>query len=377
MAQPILVVKRVTRIADKEVELFELTNETASKEAGIGRGLMIGNCVKNRLSSHVSFAVSNCLPAQSVVVPFSYDLSSEIADRISEDRGVDIWMATRNSRKGEGPLGATVQIAIPEKLFLIEKRIREGLWKAEFIHVVDPSGRLDATRVQSRNEVRSRGTNIARHKAVCEANGRSPYVIYWTCGNCGSFTHLHLCGLMGVDAWLYADGKTVRTAAFRGIVPGESGSRRKRSHWLDEWVHKAFVSGCGVVVVCRGTKESAESPIRELADLRGYPVVSIAKLVGRVGVPRNEYLEQDVLKVFRKSVWESNRQVTILTDADFVWRALGEETTLRLLLRQRGLTTVVVGAPSDRTKKVVSAAAARLLRKRITDFEPVIVDGSE
>jgi len=377
MARPILVVKRVTRMANTEVELFELTNEIASKEAGIGRGLMIGNCVKNRLSSHISFAVSNCLPAQSVVVPFSYDLSNEIADRVSEDRGVDIWMATRDSRKGEGHLGATVQIAIPEKLFLIEKGIRKGLWKTEFIHVVDPPGLLDTTRDQSRDEVWSRGTNIARHKAVCEANGTSPYVIYWTCENCGSFTRLHFCGLMGVDAWLYADGKTLRTAAFRGIGPAESGLRGKRSHWLDEWVHKAFVSGCGVVVVCRGKKESADLPVRELADLRGYPVVSLAKLVGRGGLIRNEDLERDILKVFRKSLWESNRQVTILTDADFVWKALGEETTLRLLLRHRGLTTVVVGVPSDRTKKVVSAAAARLFRERIIDFEPVIVDGSE
>lgn len=217
MTQPILVVERITRIGNKLLGDFLVTDDVVAKEAGLGRGLLIGDCLKDRLTSHVCYAVRNALPSKSVVVPFSYALSEEIGETLQMQHKLAVWQVIRNSRTGKGNASASIQIAIPEKLFLIDKRVQDEAYRPSFIHVVDPPALLDRRKVSITGDLRCRGTNVARHKAVCGANGVIPYVILWTTKGCGCFMSSHLCKVMGVDVWLYANGRTLRTAAFADL----------------------------------------------------------------------------------------------------------------------------------------------------------------
>lgn len=214
MSQTILAVQRITRIGSNELEPFVLTAEVALKEAGIGRGLLISDCIESRLTCHISYTVCNALPFHSVLVPFSYELSDEIGESLAADHRLDIWRSMRGKRRGKGCPSAPIQLAIPEKLFLIDRRVNEKVCKPYFIHVIDPLGLLDRGTTSHNGGIQYRASNVGRHKAVCQANGLSPYLIFWTTKNSGCFAQSHLAGLMGVDAWFYADGRTLRTAAF-------------------------------------------------------------------------------------------------------------------------------------------------------------------
>ncbi len=214
MPKVILAVQRITRIGNKPLAELFLTDDVAASEAGMGRGLLIGNCLEGRLTSHICHALCNALPLKSVVVTFSYALSQEIAETLRSEHSLGAWQAIRNKRKGKGSSAESVQIAVPEKLYIVDKHVRNEEYDPNFIHVVDPAGSLDRASPSLAGNLRYRASNIARHKAVCEANGSTPYVLLWTAESCGSFIPSHICRVMGLDAWYYANGQTLRTAGF-------------------------------------------------------------------------------------------------------------------------------------------------------------------
>ena len=224
MSQTILAVQRITRIGSNALEPFVLTAEVALKEAGIGRGLLISDCIESRLTCHISYAVRNALPFHSVLIPFSYELSEEIADKLAINHRLDTWRSMRGKRRGRGCPSAPIQLAIPEKLFLIDRRVNEKICKPYFIHVIDPLGLLDRGTSLHNGGIQYRASSVGRHKAVCQANGLNPYLLFWTTKNSGCFIQSHLAGLMGVDAWFYADGRTLRTAAFATLSSPEERS---------------------------------------------------------------------------------------------------------------------------------------------------------
>jgi hypothetical protein len=214
----IFAVQRITRIGSKPLEYLLLTDDVFTREAGMGRGLLIGNCTKDRLIGHICHALCNALPLKSVVVTHSYELSEEIAEKLHSEHGVCVWQAVRHKRKGKGSSTESVQITIPEKLYIVSKHVCNEDYNPSFIHVVDPPGSLDRSSLSLSGNLRYRASNIARHKAVCEANGSIPYVLLWTTEICGSFIPSHMCSVMGLDAWYYANGQTLRTAGVRDLM---------------------------------------------------------------------------------------------------------------------------------------------------------------
>ena len=210
----ILSVQRVTRIADRPLEQLFLTDDVVAREASIGRGLLIGNCYKDRLINHICHALCNALPLKSVVVTCTYELSDEIAGTLKSEYGVSSWQAIRHKRQGNGSPSESIQITVPEKLNIVDKHIRNEEYHPNFIHVVDPTGSLDRVTPSLVGNFRHRTNNITRLKAVCEVKNSIPYILLWTTENCGSFILTNMCKVMGLHAWYFANGQTLRTAGF-------------------------------------------------------------------------------------------------------------------------------------------------------------------
>jgi len=376
MTQPILVVERITRVGNRPLGDFVATDDVVAKEAGIGRGLLIGDCLEDRLTGHVCYAVRNALPSKSVIVPFSYALSEEIAETLQMGHDLAVWQATRNSRKGKGNATASIQIAIPEKLFLVDKRVRDEAYRPSFIHVVDPPALLDRRNISITGALRYRASNVARHKAICEANGAIPYVLLWTTEGCGAFPQAHLCKVMGVDAWLYASGQTLRTAAFADLRTAEMLFTAKKSHWLDKWVHEAYISRSGIVVVCGGKNNNAQKDLRELAETHGYPIVDISQVVASDGIYGKKRSSEEIQRTIREAVHKHNRQVTVLTGTKSVWNTMDDTIALELFSQVSEFTTIVMAAPPDRSAKSLSLAASMLSKDKMRGLSPIIVDCS-
>jgi len=345
MARNVLIAQRVTRIGGARLETLTVSTDTAADEAGIGRGLYIGNCPDGRIVTQLCYAIRNALPSSSVVVPCSYELSEQIASKLEELR-IDCWRAIRDSRDGVGDGGAPVQIAIPEKLFLLDARVRKGHSPA-FMHVVAPQGHVNSYSRELGGR-RCRADNISRYKAVCEANGVSPYAIFWTAQPCACLSTSRLNRSMGVDAWIYVDGRTVRCACFAEVPQEES---QARSHWLDSHVHRAHVSGSRIVIVFGGSNGEASWAVKDLARLRDYPVIDVSQLPGLDRIKSDpQFLEQGC-KQLRNAVQRENRQVTVLTGFEKIGCSFEDRATYALL-RQASRFATVVAADGGRKPSI-------------------------
>jgi len=214
MELPILAATRIARIGHKVLGDVILTSAMAAEEAEMSRGLFIGNCRDRRLISHLCRAVHNALPRKSVIVSLSYAEAEEIANTFSVKPHIEIWESTRKGRTGRGNPFASVQITVLEKLFLVDRRVRGGEFRPSFIHLVGMSSRSFCPHLHVTRDLIRRLQNLARHKAVCHANGINPYVVLWTPESCAALLPTRLCSAMGVEAWLYADGHSLRTASF-------------------------------------------------------------------------------------------------------------------------------------------------------------------
>lgn len=214
IGRPLLAVRRITRSGSRTLENMIITTTTAQADAHAGRGLLLGSCRANRLISHVCFVVQNALPLRSVVVVCSSDIGEDIGNALEASHRVEVWHALFKGSKGEGPSRASVQVALPETLVQIDRKVRSRQYLPDFIHVIDLPGCANILSPSTARDFVRRGHTVARHKATCHARGACPYMVVWTTDTCDWVPRARLCNIMGVEGWLYADGRTLRSAAF-------------------------------------------------------------------------------------------------------------------------------------------------------------------
>jgi hypothetical protein len=214
MDQLILAATKISRMGGKVLGDIILSNVMAAKEAQISRGLFIENCRVSRLISHLCHAVRNALPQKSVIVTLSYSEAEDIADSFCVNNDIVVWESTRKGRIGKGDPASPVQIVVLEKLFLVDKRVRSCEFTSNFIHLIGMSSKVICPHLRITKDLVRRLRNLARHKAVCHASGIDPYVILWTPERCAALSPKRLCSAIGIEAWFYADGQTLRTASF-------------------------------------------------------------------------------------------------------------------------------------------------------------------
>jgi hypothetical protein len=192
-----------------------VTEMSAAEEACQGRGLLITNCREERLIPHLCHAIRNSLPLRSIVVPLSHIVVEEIATTLETQHKLSVWRTAHDTEGGIGLVAAAIWVTVPENLAVLDRHARSKIGPPDIIHVVNLA--LPAVAIHRFSicgPSRYRLSDIGRHKAACQANGATPYVIVWTPEGCQELPYRYLCQAIGVDAWLYADGRTLRTAAF-------------------------------------------------------------------------------------------------------------------------------------------------------------------
>ena len=125
-------------------------------------------------------------------------------------RGCPAWEVGPGPTAAEEPPRASIAIAAPEDLHVLDKAAQAGTLLPEFIHVVDPSGMLPSQSRGPRRRGASRQSTVAKYGATCTAAGSRPYVTLWTLCNPMSRSPSALGKAAGVEAWQYADGRTIR-----------------------------------------------------------------------------------------------------------------------------------------------------------------------
>lgn len=210
MKTTILLANRTNRRGDCVLGLCRLDTVAATSEASSARGVLIGNCERTSLVRHLTQAVRNT-PGHVTIVPATYQIANHIAEELW-DMGIESWQARCGCSVGLGRPGASVQIAIPEKLFLVGRRVRQGIHQPELIFVVDPDSYLDR-RVTWKERQGCRGQNVRRFKATCWATGSRAAILLWTVKEPVSFSPEVLGSIYGLDAWMSLDGRSLRTAA--------------------------------------------------------------------------------------------------------------------------------------------------------------------
>lgn len=220
MARTILVAKRITRNA-REKDLGELfiTDTIAVEESRKNRGLLIANCREGQLMARLCQALRNSLPLRSVVVPLSHIVVEDIAATLEIQYGLSIWRTAHDTERGIGALASPIWVTIPENLTILARHVRSKVHCPDIIHVVNLAlPGVAIHRLSICGQSRYRALDVGHHKAACQANGLMPYVIVWTPEECRGVPQRYLCQALGVDAWLYVDGSTLRTAVFKDQI---------------------------------------------------------------------------------------------------------------------------------------------------------------
>lgn len=374
MVQTILSVERTTRNGDRELGPLLVTTDHAIEEAGMGRALYVGMCPKNWLVTHLVHAIRNAQPSACIVIPHSYALGDEVREQLTK-WGILCWSARRGNAKGNGDPGSSVHICIPEKLYMLQTQLESGLHPLIF-HVVDPHGLMESPSLKYRGEFQARAQNVSQLKAFCEALGISPYVIVWTHQACDSRFQSDLCKLMGVDAWIYADGRTLRTASFAPET-GSGTAVDQKHHWLDPYVHQAHANGSGIVLVHGGGDGRPGTAIADLAQCHGYPVINLATVVHPEAILANARAVEDAKLAIRRSLQRFNRQVCVLAGIESLWLTLPEQTTLELLSQGRSFTTVVAAVPMTRRAPLGHPKQVDCAPTGALECTAVVVDGGK
>ena len=362
MGEIFFSVERVPRIGEESLGSLTVTQRFAEEEAGLGRGLLIGSCRPDSLIRHVACAIWNSQPCSTVVVTNSYADAEAICDQLLERR-VQCWQAVRNRRAGKGKTGASVQIAVPEKLYLLDRKVREAIIAPIILHVVDPPGLMSSVSLIQAGAVLYRGDNIARFKATCEPREIIPYVIVWTRQICPSFLPSRLSRFMGVDAWHYADGRTLRTAAFSEVTAGDALAQPHGAHWLDEEVHAAYVGNAPLFLVPGDRGVDAEREVLSLSEIHGYPSVDVDSILVAGGITRGSTLlpmrkAKAIRNELARAIRSENRRVVVLIKTWLLWKTLGPGHVIKLLARTAGASTLVVPIPhSEHIRRLKKAVA--------------------
>jgi hypothetical protein len=207
-----LIAELTTLDGRRNLGLLRVTDEHSRSEAQIHRGLFLSGCRPESMLRHVVYAAANALPAESVIAASSYDFVEEIGELIGE-MGSPVWRGARLPETDEGSESAAVHVAVPEQLPLISSRIRSRSFVPRYLHIVDPRGSLSIAPIGGPNRGIPRANAIGVQRAEWAVSEIRPYVILWTCHSSRGMNTRCWARSAGIDAWRYADGRTLRTAS--------------------------------------------------------------------------------------------------------------------------------------------------------------------
>lgn len=345
MSQPILVAERITRDG-KGLGSFTLTLDTARGLADGGQGVIVGNCPQDRMVRHIPHACRNALPACTLVACHSYEFASDLNDEASwQGTPMSSWLF--ESRFTLKPPNSRVLLTVPEKLYQLRRTARQRAYLPDLLFLVDPNG-ITIRRSSCEEFQGSRAQVVSKFRSACLAINHQTTPILWTSAPCGAFVHDRLCELMGVEAFLYLDGGTLRTASMNGLASSEEAGKRGH-HTLDNDLTVAGAQGRRLLLVVGSTATQNENLVRQLGETRGYPILDAASVISQVRAEPSRIKDARFVSVLRSAITRElrrvNKRVVVLLGVADAVRRCGVHNTLWALSDNEVRTLLVVPSP--------------------------------
>lgn len=347
---PFLQAERATRDLRTRLEWLTLDVPKVTEMCDFGQGLMIGSCVRDRLVRHLAWAAVNMHPDHCIIACHSYDFAERVFDACQE-RGVEVLFVDRDIRPTNRVAEASILVTVPERLYHLRSFVRDGTLRPKMVFLIDPDGAMFTHSVWEGQDV-VRSSAICDFRAACLATGLQVPPILWTCVPADAFYAEAVCQNLGVEALVYLDGGTLRTAALgEQLAAVEVADERLQSHWLDAAIVAARQKSSHLLLVADGSNASNEECLRALAKLRNYPVLQFSTSVPdgfrnpavfvASGITSGELRDR-----IDERLRMMNKLIVQVADGEVLFRAMSEKMALYCLAKNSVGTLLVAAAPN-------------------------------
>lgn len=337
---PCLIGTRTTRDGRPLERLLELDLATASRLAEEGRGVFIGGGAPAQLQRHLVRAVSNLDSVSSIIGTHSYEVADEITDSL-RDEGVDSRFIDVDGRASIDDATRAV-VAVPERLGALREMLESGRFTPRIAFLLDPLAQMVGLQKHGTYGGR-RIDRLVELVAMARAKRAPMLVVIMTTHQPDSLYANRIPEALGLDGLLFVSGSRLRTAACRQWSYSQHEPVRNHAlHWLDQPVDAAW-STRGVVIVRARSGIDASDSLRELAELRGHPIIDVGQEGPQLSTRRQ------LARFITERAESLNRRVVLVDGLKSIRSRIGDATVLEILRR-------------DPTSAVLVAAMARIAR---------------
>lgn len=327
------LLERTTRDFSRRLGPMAIDHNSAIDMANQGQALMIGNCDLDRTIKKLAGTIQNLQPAKCIVACSSYELADQISDGC-RDRGITARLLWSNDPIPEGIENLSAIVTVPESLYRLRAAVATKRFVPTFLFLFDPAGMTFLGRSAEWGGG-SRAGNVSTFRAACFAMGTQIPAVAFVSSVPAAFSSDSVCKSLGVEALVYADGRTIRTAfdPSSHALAAETELQHpdptpSAGSALDAPVTAARQAKSRILIhVCPKLSQAAEL-LSQLAALRGYPTVSLKPLLSVTGKrlllssAQDRRVLRDMAADLSKQVTLINKQVVIADDVDVFYDAL-------------------------------------------------------
>jgi hypothetical protein len=278
--------ERTTRDLARRLGQFALDDQTRHDIVEQGQGLMIGNCEVDRTIKKIARAIRNVVPTQLIVACHSYELAGRVCDECNEltISALLLWSDQKPPATYES---YSVVITVPENLHRLRSAVKDKSFCPSFLFLFDPNGTTFRGR-SAQDGGGHRAANISIFRGACLALGCPVLPIICVSVSPAAFSLDSICQSTGVEALIYADGATLRTAITTESSQNESCERVNHSISasstpLDSPVTAARRARCRLLIHIAPKISVGIRLLAELAAHRNYPIFSLASFSNQSG----------------------------------------------------------------------------------------------
>ena len=362
---PILVAERVTRDMRGKLGLLQLAATSAKDLADSGRGVVIGNCAPHRTVAKIAGSIRNLLhPHRCIVACHSYELARDIVEKC-RTLGTVASLLDCNERLTTGHLQGSAIVTVPEQLYQCREAVRSGAFQPLLLYLVDLNGLTLSARYEEQG-LANRAAGLSQFRGFCLAQGCQTLPVLWiSCSPIALFPET-VCTAFGVEATISLDGATLRTAfapddaqPCTGYMDDVYAASTEQTHPLDGQVTQARQQRSRLMLHLSAEYCWSAQTLRQLADLRGYPQVSLKPFwkdkAWQLSMQSegHRHLLREIAEQLTCEVRRVNKQVVILTDSDIFYRNVGPCSALFALASAKSGSLLIASGPRGLSKRDV------------------------
>jgi hypothetical protein len=356
------LIERMTRDLTRRLGSMAMDHQSAVDMANLGQALMIGNCDLNRTIRKLSRAIQNIQPAKCIIACSSYELADQIDDEC-RDAGIAARLHWSNDTLPRDIADLSVIVTVPESLHRLRAAVAAKSFVPAFLFLFDPNGTTFRGRTAEWGGG-NRAGNLSTFRAACLAMGVQIPPVVFVNSTPAAFSLDSICRSLGVEALVYADGCTLRTALYPdadAVAPAveiqETPVEQPLTSQLDGPVTAARQAKSRVLLHVSPKLAQAADLLAQLAALRNYPTISLKPLLSKaekrllLSSGSDRRVLRDIADNLTKQVMLINKQVVIGEDADLFYDALSPRNALFVMGHLAASSLLTLPGPSGLSGK--------------------------